>query len=151
MTSKNGNTASLSAIDFLGLAEQRQTRAVDLTEVGRSGVVWIRELSVAEKAAVMGRMKGKARVHRDRSTEIDLSQMPDDAAPRLLRYAMVTDESGKAQMYDAWLAELGKPHLVMERLENLPNAVVNLIAREVRRLSGMDDEERDEVDEKKES
>jgi hypothetical protein len=150
MASKNGSTP-LSASDFLGLADSRLVSAVDLADVGRRGILYVRELSTAEKEAVMGRPKGKTRVGKG-MVEIDWSQMPQGATAKFLRTCLVTDETGKTQMYDAWLAELGKPHLVMERLEQIPNSVADHIVKKCREISGMvEDEERDEIEEKKEN
>jgi hypothetical protein len=62
---------------------------------------------------------------------------------------VVWPESDLVFMADAWQAELGGRHKVMERLGDIPNAVTNLVVKTVRELSGMD--EADAVEEKKEN
>lgn len=162
---------TLSAIDFLGLAEKRRVARIDLTEVGYKGVVYACDLSTAKQQKVMTRPnKGKTRVYADKSMDINWSDLPADAGPKFLAECLVTDgdngrlldaafaatdepfvvwpESDLKFMADAWQAELGGRHKVMERLGDIPNAVTNLIVKTVRELSGM---EEDVVEEKKEN
>lgn len=144
---------TLSAIDFLGLADRRQVVEVDLAEVGHQGIVFVRELTSAEIREIMGRPKGKTLMRKDQAIEIDWSQMPGDATVKFLKYCMVTDATGTKQMYDLWNEQLGggkRPQDVMEKLGQLPNSVTNLIVKRCREISGLiDDEERDEIEEKK--
>lgn len=166
------NNGSLSAIDFLGLAEQKQVGRVDLAEAGAHGVVYVCGLSTAKQREVMSRpRKGKTRVYADKSLDINWADLPDDAAPKFLAACLVTDKEGGALLarafaalepgeeqlitidageliyfYDQWKDELGTHAAVMKRLEELPNSVSNLIIRRVREISGM---EEDEIEEKK--
>lgn len=145
---------TLSAIDFLGLAETRQVIEVDLAEVGHRGVVFVRELTSAEIREIMGRPKGKTLMHKNQAIEIDWSQMPGDASAKFLKYCMVTDATGTKQMYDLWVEQLGagkRPMDVMDKISQLPNSVVNLIVKKCREISGLVDDngDHDEIEEKK--
>ena len=73
--------------------------------------------------------------------EIDWSQMPQGATAKFLRTCLVADETGKTQLYDQWVKELGKPHLVMEKLEQIPNSIADYIVKKCREISGMTDGE----------
>lgn len=140
---------TLSAVDFLGLAEQRRVVKVDLSEAGHTGTVYVRELSAGEREMVQGK-PGKTKLNRDKSMEIDMSQMPQDFVFRLLKVAMVTDATGTKQMYDEWLKQCGGvPHIVKEKINAIPASVANLLARKVREISGMIDEDRDDVEAEK--
>lgn len=143
---------TLSAIDFLGLADDIRVEKVNLADIGRKGNFYIRELSTDDRRKLMnagGRRVGrKARINKDKSMDITL---PDTAETELLKLALVTDETGETLMYNIWLQELGTASAVNDRLNKLPHAVVNLIARKVREISGLLDDDKDEVEEKKES
>jgi hypothetical protein len=131
---------TLGSLDFLKLADNRIVKPVDLSPSGHVGVVYIRELSEGEKAKATGGMRGKARYGKDGSTEIDMSNLPQDAAVKLIKASLVTDESGKVLMATEWEKELKSGSAVIERLNSLPAAVVNLLVKEIRLLSGMGDE-----------
>jgi hypothetical protein len=154
MASKNGSTPPVGTPDdFLGLTDSRLVVAVDLNPVGRNVIYYVREISTAEKEYIMGRPKGKTRVGKG-MVELDWSQMPQGAAAKFLKVCLVTDETGQKQMYDAWLEKLVRPHLVMEKLEEIPNSVSDYIiqkCREISRMTDDDNEERDEIEEKKEN
>jgi hypothetical protein len=161
---------TLSAIDFLGLAEQCRVARVNLADVGYQGVVYVRDLSAAKQQEVLTRpQKGKTRVYADKSMDIDWRDLPADAGPKFLAAAMVTGKNGldleKAfqavdepyivlsvdeieYMYDQWASELGSKSRVMDKLSEMPNAVVNEIVRRVREISGMGDDEEDAVEKK---
>lgn len=151
---------TLSAVDFLRLADERIVARVDLAEVGRAGVLYVRELTAAEKTAVLPRPKGKARMYKDQSMEIDWAQLAPDAVAKFLRVALLSADDGKlpgyftngqetatipadelVQMYDQIVVRTeGKPHLAMEALERIPNTVANLLVKKIRQISGLDDE-----------
>jgi len=153
-----GGDLTLSAVDFLRLADERIVARVDLAEVGRSGILYVRELTSAEKTAVLPRPKGKARMYKDQSMEIDWSQLAPDAVAKFLRVALLTGDglapfftdSATAtiptdqlrQMYDQLVIQCeGKPHLAMEAMERIPNTVANLLVTKIRQISGLDEEE----------
>ena len=161
----------LSAVDFLHLAEERIVARVDFAEIGRDGVAFVCELTADEKAAVLPRPKGKARMHKDQSIEIDWSQLSPDATAKFLRVCLVNvkgddsvyfGDNGKeretavipedqlAKVYDGILKEVGAPHLALEQLGKLPNAVVDLLVSKIREISRLDvDEDEDDTRKKK--
>jgi len=157
----------LSAVDLLGLADERLVMRVDLATIGRSGVVFVRELTADEKAKYLPRPKGRTRMHKDQSLELDWSQLPPDAAAKFLKTCLVEIVGGPDAFYsngeetavipadklkpiaEAWLAKLGKPHLVLEEFGKLPNAVVDLLVARIRKISRLDVDEEDEEDAKK--
>ena len=141
---------TLGSLDFLKLADNRIVKAVDLAPSGHAGVVYIRELSEGEKAKATGGMRGKARYGKDGSTEIDMSNLPQDAAVKLIKASLVTDATGAVLMATEWEKELKNGSAVIERLNNLPSGVVNLLVKEIRILSGMA-EDKEDASEKKDA
>lgn len=164
---------SLSALDFLGLADQRKVAVVDLAEVGYQGLVYVCDLTAGQQQKLMsGPSKGRTRVYADKSMDVDWADMPRDAAARFLEACLVTDSSGGSKLqeafdqagddsgfitfpsselvrvYDLIVAELKNPRAAREKLEQLPNAVVSVIILKMRELSGMTE---DQVEEKKET
>lgn len=162
----------LSVSDFLNLAEERLVARVDLAEVGRKGVLFVRELTSDEKTAVLPRPKGKAKMHKDQSIEIDWSQLSPDAVAKFLKTCLVVVKGdpdtyfsanghGPAEtavipvdqlesFYEQLAAKLEKRHLAMEKLGDIPNAVADLLVKRIRQISRLDDEDIDEMaDEKK--
>jgi hypothetical protein len=142
---------TLSSLDFLKLADNRIVKRVDLSPSGHTGIVFIRELSEGEKAKATGGMRGKARYGKDGSTEIDMSNLPQDAAVKLIKASLVTDETGKTLMATEWEKELKNGSAVIERLNSLPSGVVNLLVKEIRILSGMTEDKEDATEKKDES
>jgi hypothetical protein len=142
---------TLSSLDFLKLADNRIVKRVDLSPSGHAGIVFIRELSEGEKAKATGGMRGKARYGKDGSTEIDMSNLPQDAAVKLIKASLVTDETGKVLMASEWEKELKNGSAVIERLNSLPSGVVNLLVKEIRILSGMTEDKEDVTEKKDES
>lgn len=179
MTSANGRVG-LSAIDLLGLAEQRKVARLDLAEVGYAGVVYVCDLSAAQQQRILtGPRRGKTRIYRDNSMDVDWSDLSQDAASKFMEACLVTDAQGGELlerafaaleerpgsgdedagvvyvvmpakelvfMADQMAAELGQRRLVLEKLEQFPNAIASLVVRTVRQLSGMAE---DRVEEKK--
>lgn len=145
-----GKRVALSAVDFLGLAKTLRTEFVSFEAAGRAGGVWIRELTEAEKRKVMA-MSGKVRTFGDGSVELDMASMPKQATAKILEMALVTDESGTVQMFDAITKEVGSIHQAREQMDALPAKVADIIVKTVRKLSGMDDADTDAVEEKKEN
>ena len=148
---------TLSAVDFLRLSDERVVCRVDLSEVGRSGILYVRELTSAEKTAVLPRPKGKARMYKDQSMEIDWSQLAPDAVAKFLRVALLTGEKLDGffgdddtatiptdhlkPMYDQLVVQCeGKPHLAMEALEGVPNTIANLLVKKIPQISGLDED-----------
>jgi hypothetical protein len=121
----------------------------------------------------------KLRLYPDESMEMEMDALAEGAGPEFLRLAVVTDtqdgallEQGFAavelnedgelpeyitfpagelvQMADTWMREAGNLEKMTRQLEQMPNAITNLVIRRVRKLSGMG-RSRDQVEEKKES
>lgn len=154
---------TLSAVDFLGLSEEHVVARVDLADVGRSGYLFVRELTADEKTAVLPRPRGKARMHKDQSIEIDWSQLSPDAVAKFLKTCLVTvndparyfgngaetavvPEGELRAMYDQMLEQIGKPHLVLEQLGKTPNSVADLLVSKIREISRLDDDGDDNDD-----
>lgn len=161
---------TLSAVDFLRLTEEVLVARVDLAAVGRKGVLYVKELTAAEKTAVLPRPKGKARMYKDQSMEIDWSQLSPDATAKFLKVALLVDDGqledhfadddtatvpadGLTLMYDRIVKELdNKPHLALEKLGAIPNAVGNLLMKRIREISGLEEEpDEDDPDGQKKS
>lgn len=139
------SSTSLSVADFLKLNDTLRVEAVDLAEVGRAGTVFVRELTEGERASLQ-RMGGKIQIKRG-STFMDAGAMPKNVGALTLKMGMVTDASGGKQFYAELKAQLGTDKAVMEHLEKLPAAVVNLLVGRIRKLSGLDlADEEDEDD-----
>ena len=167
------DSKTLSAVDFLSLANEYVVARVDLATIGRSGVLYVRELTADEKADVLPRPKGKARVYRDQSLEIDWGQLSPEAATKFLKTCLVEGKDGAdlaarfganghsqatavlqegeiVPMYDAILLEVGRPHLANEAIGKLPNAVVDLLVKTIRDISGLnEDQEGDDLEDQK--
>lgn len=172
MASVNGHVP-LSAIDLLGLAEQKKVARIDLAEAGYGGIVYVCDLTAAQQQRILasGR-RGKTRIYKDSSMDVDWADIDSDAGARYLEACLVTDAEGGAALARAFdaagddaeyvviaaselvymaemlTAELKKPHLMREKLSQFPNAVTSLIVATVRRISGMAE---DRVEEKKEN
>lgn len=163
---------TLSALDFLGLAEQRRVARVDLAEAGYEGHVFVCDLSAAQRQTILAPKKGtKVVTRKDGSQEVDMSDMPRDAGTKVLMACLVTDAAGGATLERAWdglepdeeyftiaksqlvlMAEewrksLGTESAVRAKLEELSNAVVDLIVTKVGKISGTGEP----IEEKKES
>ena len=161
----------LSAVDFLGLSEERLVCRVDLSEINRQGILFVAELTADQKTAVLPRPKGKAKIHKDQSMEIDWSQLSPDAATKFLKACLVTLKEpdlyfvdGAVEMSDTAVIPLdemssmydqiaiekgGLPSKANDALGKLPNAVVDLIVKKIRAISGLDDDNEDDDEGKK--
>jgi hypothetical protein len=161
---------ALSAIDFLGLAEQKRVARVDLADVGYQGVVYVCDLSTAQQQEIMSVNKNaKVRTGKD-WTEFDMSALANNAGSKFLAACLVTDSSDGDMldrafaaaegvdyiqiaaselvlMADVWVRELGNRAKMLAKLDEMPNAVTSLIVKTVRNLSGMG--EADAFEEKK--
>lgn len=160
------NDLTLSAVDFLNLISEYMVARVDLADIGRRGVVYVRELTAAEKAAVLPRPKGKARMYKDQSMEIDWSQLSPNAAAKFLKTCLMAGEglapyftangpstamvpeTALTPMYEQLVRQAGKPHLAMEKLEQLPNAIVDVLVKRIRDISGLDDDAEEDAEKK---
>lgn len=156
---------TLSAVDFLNLAEQRRVARIDLAEVGYKGVVYVCDLSTAKQQKIAVGPKGKTRVYADKSMDVDLGSLPKDAPMKMMIECLVTDrENGR--LLEAAFAEIGEgeePYIVWPegdlvtlysvlrsdglkhgeietRLGSMANAVTNLIVKTVREISGTAEE-----------
>lgn len=161
---------SLSAVDFLGLAEQRKVARIDLNGIGYDGVIYVRDLTAGEQSRITsGGKSGKARFYNDKSYEMDLAALTDEAGPKFLMAAMVTDTRGGeilerafaaepdaayitfpaselVQMSEEWIRSAGNVRKAEERLGQLGSIILNEVVRVVKMLSGM---AKDAVEEKK--
>ncbi|MCB0056465.1 MAG: hypothetical protein KDE45_05545 [Caldilineaceae bacterium] len=137
----------LNASDFLGLAARLKTELVDLSEVGRAGGVWIRELTAAQRDEVM-KLGGLVTVRPDNSTTFDASMLTTGASVRILAMSLVTDEGGETPMLKEWIREHGSKQKALNTLGELPAAVVDLLVGRIRRLSRMDNVEEELAAEK---
>lgn len=165
---------TLSALDLLGLTKQRKVARIDLASVGYQGVLYVRDLTAAEQAKIVGTAgrSGKARFYNDKSYEMPLDLLAESSGPKFLMAAVVTDTQDGAllerafaaagedeayvtmsaaelvQMADTWVREAGNVAKAEKALEAMPNAISNLVVKRVRELSGMGD---DPIEEKKEN
>ena len=157
---------TLSAVDFLNLAEQRRVARVDLSDVGYKGRVYVCDLSTAKQQKIAIGPKGKTRVYADKSMDVDLASMPKDAPMKMMMECLVTDrENGRlldaafaeleeggdpyivwpendlVTLYSVWRNDEGLKHSDIEaRLGSMSNAVTNLIVKTVREISGTAEE-----------
>jgi hypothetical protein len=149
---------TLSAVDFLGLAEQRRVAKIDLADVGYKGVVYVCDLSTAKQQKIAVGPKGKTRVYADKSMDVNLADLPKDAPMKMMIECLVTDaENGR--LLDAAFADTEEPYIVWPesdlvrlydvlrgegmkhgdietKLGSMANAVTNLIVKTVREISG---------------
>lgn len=138
------SSSSLSVADFLKLNQTLRVEPVDLADVGRTGIVYVRELTEGERASLQ-RMGGKIQIKRG-STFMDAGAMPKNVGALTLKMGMVTDATGDKQFYEELKKTLGTDKAVMEHLERLPAAVVNLLVGRIRKLSGLDLADEDDED-----
>jgi hypothetical protein len=156
---------TLSAVDFLKLAEVKRVARVDLDDVGVSGVVYVCGLSTAQQQKMVGD-RGSVRIYKDDSRDVAI---PKEAAAKMLLECMVTDgqdgkyfeaefsktdeeyisvPSDKLVYYrDLWRESMNSKQ-IQDKVSDLPNVVTNLVMRHVNQLSGLAG---DEVEEKKSS
>ena len=140
---------TLSATDFLGLADRRLTELVTVKTGTGEQSFWVRELSQADKQSLTGGGRNKSAKYHQKSGTIELDINAMDAA-RLMRYAVVTDETGKETVYDALVSSGMKGADVMDKFQNFPASIVEEISRVVSSLSGLSDTD-DEIVEKKDN
>lgn len=138
------SSSSLSVADFLKLNQTLRVEPVDLADVGRTGIVYVRELTEGERASLQ-RMGGKIQIKRG-STFMDAGAMPKNVGALTLKMGMVTDATGDKQFYEELKKTLGTDKAVMDHLERLPAAVVNLLVGRIRKLSGLDLADEDDED-----
>ena len=109
----------------------------------------------------------KIEIRKDQTKLVDLSAMADTAGPKILEKCLVTDHDGGktlmrafealgepeegdesipfitlpaaelVYMFDLWAAELKRPHLAREKLEQFSNAFSTLVVKVVKEISGM--------------
>ncbi len=171
---ENG-AAVLSELAFLSLADEKRVARVDLSKAGRSGVIFVVELSTSKQSEIFFSHNRKRKIDKHGNTEMDF---PMDSGPRLLEECAVTDAEDGAfleslfreaaeedgappqfilvpaerlvYMKDGWTRHYGNVAKMRERLKGMPNSVTSLIAKTVNEISGMGEDE-DEVEEKKDS
>ena len=140
---------TLSATDFLGLADRRLTQLVTVKVSGGEQSFWVRELSQADKQALTGGNRNRSAKYHKKSDTIELDINAMDSA-RLMRYAVVTDETGKETVYDALVQSGMKGADIMDKFQSFPASIVEEISRVVSSLSGLSDTD-DEIVEKKDN
>jgi hypothetical protein len=110
MASTDGRV-SLSAIDLLGLAEQKKVARVDLAEAGYSGVVYVCDLTAAQQQQIVGAPRRGAKVRRNEKenwTEFDLADLANNAGAKFLEACLVTDRAEGATLERAFEAAAGE-------------------------------------------
>jgi hypothetical protein len=96
MSNGSGRVA-LSALDLLGLAEQKKVGRVDLAEAGYSGIVYVCDLTAAQQQQIVGTPRRGSKVRRNDKenwTEFDLADLANNAGARFLEACLVTDKAG---------------------------------------------------------
>lgn len=167
----NHHSQPLTALEFLGLASYKKVARVDLSDVGYHGIVYVRDLSAAEKQRLITRPRGKGRLHKDQSVEIDFSQLPRDASAKFLSACMVTHKQG-GEYLEQLFADTDEGHVILSEndlvsldrewgeahghqskvrdvLDQLPSTVVNYIVKAVNDLSGINQSDDEVIEEKK--
>lgn len=89
----------LSAIDLLGLAEQKKVARVDLGAVGYGGVVYVCDLTTAQQQKIVGTPRKGTKIKRydrEEATEFDMADLANDAGAKFLEACLVTDKEGGA-------------------------------------------------------
>lgn len=97
----------LSAIDLLGLAEQKKVARVDLGPAGYGGVVYVCDLTTAQQQKILGSPRKGTKVRRNDKenwTEFDLSDLSNNAGSAFLEACLVTDKAGGATLEQAFAA-----------------------------------------------
>lgn len=161
--------ATLSALGILELTEQKRVARVDLAEAGYEGVVFVCDLTATQQQALTVPRGSRAVVNYKNSTmEMDMAALSGENAAKFLLACLVTDaqdgetlerafeatgepfitikKSELVFVADQLRAELKTQDAVTKRLEQMPNAVTELIVRTVRQISGL---AKDAIEEKK--
>jgi hypothetical protein len=161
--------ATLSALGILELTEQKRVARVDLAEAGYAGIVYVCDLTATQQQALAVPRNSKTVVNYKHNTmEMDLSALSGDTGARFMMACLVTDakdgeilerafaatqesfitiaKSDLVFIADLLRAELKSERAVQSKLEEMPNAVTELIVRTCREISGV---ARDAVEEKK--
>lgn len=166
----------MTGLDFLSLANEKRVARVDLTKIGRAGVVFVVELSTRMQSEIFASANRKRKIDKHGTTELEF---PVDSGPRLLEECLVTDSEDGAwleslfqqaeeadgappayvlvpadqlvYMKDKWVRELGNTAKVREHLRGMANAITSLVSKAVNDISGIGDEEESEIEEKKDS
>lgn len=164
--------ATLSAVDFLGLAEKCRVAPVDLDD----GTVWVRDMTSEIQQGMFGSSsKRKVRVYDDNSRDVDI---PPDGAQRMVKACLVEDGQGGELFDRLWqeaVAENGDEPLfvvvpesdlvyaldiwkqtlkgteINAALERMGSAVIGAIAAKIREISDLGGKDKNPVEEKKES
>lgn len=171
------NSKTLSAVDFLELAEMKRVARLDLSTAGFMGVVYVCDLTAAQQQEIFNTKgnRGKVRTYADQSYEVSISDMPKNSAAKFITSCLVTGAEGvdldqmfiEAAEGDAehaeellvnetdlqFMAKVWKEKFSNERhmkdfINKLPNSVVNLIGDRVKQISGME-KAADSLEEKK--
>lgn len=114
MAGVNGRVA-LSAVDLLGLAEQKKVARIDLTEKGYGGVVFVCDLTTAQQQKILGSPRKGTKVRRNDKenwTEFDLADLSNNAGAAFLEACLVTDRANGATLeaaFEAAVDEDGAP------------------------------------------
>lgn len=117
----------LSADQFLGLSDRLKTEYVSLSDLGIDGGVWIRELTARQRDQVM-KLGGRIRINKDESQDFDLSSLPPGSSVKIALMGICTDETGRELMFKK---------RDEQALNGMPSAVIDLIVKRIRALSGL--------------
>ena len=131
--------ANFTADTLLQAASTLKTRYIPAEELGLEAGLWVRELTAWEREEILKSGGGQMKIQKDGSQVIDMASLPAGVAVKLVLTAVVTDETGTEQMFDRRKHE--------RDIKRMSGRVIDTIARYVRQLSGMGDDE--EAEEKK--
>lgn len=161
--------ATLSVLGILELTEQKRVARVDLAKAGYEGVVFVCDLTATQQQALSVPRGSKTTVNYSKQTmEMDLSALSGETGAKFLMACLVTDAHDGETLERAFAAagepfitinraelvfvadlmrvELKNERAVQAKLEEMPNAVTELIVRTVREISGL---AKDAIEEKK--
>ena len=97
----------LSAIDLLGLAEQKKVARIDLGPIGYGGVVYVCDLTTAQQQKILGSPRKGTKVRRhdkEHWTEFDLADLSNNAGAAFLEACLGTDKAGGGTLEQAFEA-----------------------------------------------
>lgn len=127
----------LTLDQFLDAAGHLKTRYISPEKLQLPGGVWVRELTAHQREMVIARGGTLVmyEVDGEQRQELDLGS-GKGASSLIVSYALVTDETGSQRMFK----KIDDP-----RIRKLSSHVIDTITREVRDLSGMTKESRDDI------
>lgn len=106
MAGVNGRVP-LSALDLLGLADQRKVARLDLAEAGYTGVVYVCDLTAAQQQKIVATSRQGKRIRQNMKenwAEFDFSDLLENAGAKFMEVCLVTDREGGATLERAFAA-----------------------------------------------